>query len=270
MRPLCFISLLLLLLAAPGAADTLDDALAKAGLKRADLGWTPRGWWSRWPRPVRHKLQHFDDLFAEPLATVPFTRTMANAVRQHLGPGGLDKKGTRGSGALYALVYALGVERKYGGFRSYNANLIAEQAPLDEAIVRLYRYAGRKTKFVTFGTESPYPLIEKELKEAAGKLPPELSKVLGKLVLDIVDAHHWATLAFRNVSLEDRVAVSKRLGLGAEAVLPAVPGLWRPGEMGEPAFSYETGSPQGEGGWIQRGHWAKPGKTSTCGPGEIQ
>ena len=113
MRPTCLISLLLLLLAAPGAADTLDDALAKAGLKRGDLGWTPRGWWSRWPRPVRHKLQHFDDLFAEPLATVPFTRTMANAMRAYLSDEGMGKKGSRGRGALYSLVYALGVERRH-------------------------------------------------------------------------------------------------------------------------------------------------------------
>jgi hypothetical protein len=210
--------LLLMLAVVPAASDSLDGILERAGFSRADLGWTPAGWWQRYPRAVPHKLDHFDDLFAEPLAIVPFTRTMGRATEDLLGRDGLAKKAERGAHSLYRLVYELGVDRKVGGFRPYTPNLTAPPTPLDEAILQLYRYAGRKTRFVTFGDESPYPLVEKELEAAAAKLPPEVSRVLGQLVLNVVDAHRWATLAFRNVSLEQRVRVARRLDLGMESV----------------------------------------------------
>ena len=63
-----------MVLFAPGTAHPEDvggglpvatDALALAGMRRADLGW-----WSRFPADIPYKLRHFDDLFAEPLATV--------------------------------------------------------------------------------------------------------------------------------------------------------------------------------------------------------
>ncbi|MHC4548328.1 MAG: hypothetical protein ACYTEZ_06070 [Planctomycetota bacterium] len=211
-------TLVLLLCVLPAAADPLDDTLARAGFTRARLGWTPRGWWARFPRGVTHKLDHFDDLFAEPLATVPFTRVLGRATRDLLGPEGLAKQPDRGAHALYRLVHLLGINRRHGGIRPYSPNLLAKPTPLDEAILQLYRYARRQTKFVTFNTESPYPLVEKDLKAKAAKLPPEMSRILGQLVLNLVDAHRWAELAFRNVPLEDRVAASKRLDLGMESV----------------------------------------------------
>ena len=92
--------LLLSLLAVSAAADPLDDLLKKAGFERADLGWRPRGWWERFPRAVTHKLDHFDDLFAEPLAVVPFIRVLGRATRDLLGPAGLAKKPVRGAHSL--------------------------------------------------------------------------------------------------------------------------------------------------------------------------
>jgi hypothetical protein len=207
-----------LVLAASAAADPLDDALAAAGFRRADLGWTPRGWWQRFPRGVTHKLDHFDDLFAEPLATVPFVRVMGRAARDLLSADGLAAKPTYGAHSLYRFVYIAGINRRFGGIRPYSPNLTAEPTPLDEAVLALYRYAGRQTRFVTFDQESPYPQIEKGLKAAAAKLPPATSRVLGQLVLNLVDAHRWASLAFRRVKLEDRVAVCRRLDLGMESV----------------------------------------------------
>jgi hypothetical protein len=211
-------TLVLLLLVLPAAADPLDDTLARAGFERRHLGWKPRGWWARFPRAVTHKLDHFDHLFAEPLATVPFTRVLGRATRDLLGPEGLAKKADRGAHSLYRLAHLLGINHRFGGIRPYSPNLLAKPTPLDEAILQLYRYARRKTKFVTFSTESPYPLIEKDLKAEAAKLPPEISRILGQLVLNLVDAHRWAELAFRKVSLEERVAVAKRLDVGMESV----------------------------------------------------
>jgi len=211
--------LLLALLALPAAADTLDDSLAAAGFTRDVLGWTPQGWWDRWPRGVTHKLDHFDALFAEPLATVPFLRAMGRAARDRLGPDGLAAAPTaQGAHALYLLVHDLGLNRKHGGIRPYAANLTAEPTPLDVAIRELYRQAGRQTRFVTFGQESPYPLVEKDLAAAAAKLPPETSAVLGQLVLNLADAHRWAELAFRRIDPRDRLAVGRRLDIGMESV----------------------------------------------------
>jgi len=214
MRPL----LLLLLASLASAGDTLDDLLARAGTNREELGWAPRGWWARYPRTAPHKLDHFEGLFEEPLATVPFLRILGRTARQYLDAAELGKRAEKSDGALYKLAYGLGVERKYGGFRSYSANLTATETPLDQAILQLYRYADRRTRFVTFGQESPYPLLEKELAAAAAVLSPETSRILGRLVLHVVDAHRWATLAFRKVPLEERLAASKRLDLGAESV----------------------------------------------------
>ena len=130
----------LLLLVLPAAADPLDDALAHGGFTRATIGWKPRGWWERFPRAVDYKLDHFDGLFAEPLATVPFTRVMGRATRDLLGAEGIAKKPERGAHSLYHLVHVLGINRKHGGIRPYSPNLTAEPTPLDDAI-RIYAEA---------------------------------------------------------------------------------------------------------------------------------
>ena len=44
--------------------DALDQALDLAGLSRGDLGWTPKGWWPRFPADIPYKLRAFDALFA--------------------------------------------------------------------------------------------------------------------------------------------------------------------------------------------------------------
>jgi len=206
--------------AAPPAPrpDAIDQALAMQHLARKDVGWTPRGTWEGYPRDIPYKLRHFDDLLAEPFATVPWVRAMGAEVREFLDPKKLNEKTPQGAGSLLRAVHGLGINRKFGAFRAYSANLTAPPTPLDQAILEVYRAAGRPTRFVTFGQESPYPQIEKPLAEAAAKLPKDISDVLGQLVLNLVDAHRWADLAFRNVPMEKRLAVAKRLDMGAEEV----------------------------------------------------
>ncbi len=202
----------------PGtSADALDEALATAGLTRADLGWRAKGWWAGYP-DVPRKLRHVDDLFAEPLTTIPFARTLGAGVRDLLDPAKAREKGQRGAGWLHRAAHLLGVDRRMGAFRSYSVNLTAEPTPLAEAVLAVYRHARRPTRFVTFGQESPYPLIEKDVKERCAVLPPEISGVLGRLVLDLLDAQRWAELAWRNVPMELRAAVARRLDLGEEEV----------------------------------------------------
>jgi hypothetical protein len=197
--------------------DALDEALASVDLTRADLGWRARGWWSGYP-DVPQKLRHTDDFFAQPLATVPFLRGMGAGVRDLLDPAKARERGTRGAGWLHRAAHLLGVDRRMGAFRSYSVNLTAEPTPLDVALEQVFAYARRPTRFVTFGDESPYPIVKAEHQRLAATLPPEVSGVLGRLVLDLLDAQRWADLAWRDVPMERRAAVARRLDFGAEEV----------------------------------------------------
>ena len=105
----------LLLLVVPAGADALDDALALGGFGRAQLGWEPKGSWHRFPRGVSWKLDHFDALFSEPLATVPFTRGLGRAVRDGLAAEALAKPvDAYGAGSLYFLSHVVGFNLKHG------------------------------------------------------------------------------------------------------------------------------------------------------------
>src|SRR6185436_11624856 len=103
--------------------DAIDQALALQNLTRRDVGWQARGTWEGYPRDVPYKLRHFDDLLAEPFATVPWVRAMGASVREYLSPDKLDAKGAQGAGSLMRAVHALGINRKFGAFRAYSANL---------------------------------------------------------------------------------------------------------------------------------------------------
>ncbi len=204
-------------IAAESAPDALDEALSAAGLARPELGWETRGWWERYPEDIPYKLRHFDDLCAEPLAVVPFLRVMGATLEQTLTPELVaGKKNDQGSGALYRAVHDLGVNKRYGATRAFSANLTAKPTPLDAALLEAWKAEDRATQFVTFGQESPYPQIPKDLARACAGLPAEVNGALGKLVLDLLDARRWAALAFRNVPLEMRMRVASRIDLGAE------------------------------------------------------
>ena len=197
--------------------DALDGALALAGMRRADLGWTPKAWWPRFP-DVPYKLRAFDALFAEPLDCVTYTRSLGQTAWEGLDPEQLNADPARGSRSLYRTVQRLGIDPKFGGFRGYTANVLAPEMPLDQAIIKLYHAAQRTTSPNTFGMVLPYPKIEERLAEAVQVLPEGVSPILGQLVLNIIDAHYWAELAFRKVDAADRMAVATRFDVGEEMI----------------------------------------------------
>jgi hypothetical protein len=197
--------------------DALDDALGLVGMRRADLGWTPKAWWPRFP-DVPYKLRAFDALFAEPLDSITYTRALAKTAWEGLAPAALDAEQQRGSHSLFRTVQQLGIDPKFGGFRGYTANVLAQETPLDQAIIALYRAARRTTRPNTFGMELPYPKIEQQLAERVEVLPPGVSPILGQLVLNIIDAHYWAELAFRKVDGNDRLTVATRFDVGEEMI----------------------------------------------------
>jgi hypothetical protein len=206
-------------LTATAQGDALDDALALVGMRRADLGWTPKAWWPRFPN-APYKLRAFDALFAEPLDSITFTRSLAQTAWEQLDPAKLDQNQGRTSPCtnLFQAVQRLGIDPKFGGFRGYTANVLAPETPLDEAILQLIRAANRPTRINTFDMDLPYPKLKEELAEKVALLPEGVSPILGQLVLNIIDAHYWAELAFRKVDGNDRIVVATRYNVGQEMV----------------------------------------------------
>lgn len=201
--------------------DPLDCALVRAGLSRSTLGISPRAWWVNYPRNVPHKLDLFDDLLARPVDIVPFARTLAKVVNEDLSPEALSAAAKPGWGPpLEGWRSVSDLVRMVKGLRSSATqafpNLRAEEIPIDKAIIALYRAMREPTKFHMGPLPAGGPLVvqpdlEAELARRAASLPPAVSGILGKLVVNAADAHRWATLAFRNVTMEERLQVSRRL-----------------------------------------------------------
>lgn len=201
----------------PIHADSLDDALALEGITRDDLGFQQRGYWSRYPADIPYKMRHFDSLMAEPLAIPTFVRTSANAFRTYLDPEGLSEVGDMGATSLFSAVYALGIERRFGAFRSYSANLTAPDEPdLVEALLAIHEAGGRSTAFVTFGNVSPYPDYRSELEALVADIPEEARAPLARLIINALDAHAWVELGFRRVDPDDRLRIQQRYDLSVE------------------------------------------------------
>ena len=199
--------------------DALDDTLELVGLKRADLGWTPKAWWPRFP-DVPYKLRAFDALVAEPLDSITYTRALAQAAYAQLDPEQLDTPHGRTGPVtnLFRATQSLGIDPKFGGFRGYTANVLADPTPLDEALLMLLRQTNHPSRINTFDMDLPYPKVQEKLAAEMEKLPEEVSPILGQLVLNIIDAQRWAELAFRKVDMADRLIVARRYGMGEEMV----------------------------------------------------
>ncbi|MBI3922093.1 MAG: hypothetical protein HY318_11800 [Armatimonadetes bacterium] len=192
----------------PEPPDRLAEALKAVGFTKNDLGYQPKGYWSRFPDPqqVPHKLHFFDSLFAEPLRTCDFTTVMAQAVKDLMSVEKFEKE----KDSLFKLTYFLGIQHKVGGFRGYSANLdpqVATEAPLLSAVRKAYEVAGGQMRIVVFGKKADWPDPEAEIRKQLQGVDPELEKVVAALVLNVVDAYTWRKLALRNVAGEKLQAV---------------------------------------------------------------
>jgi len=188
--------------------DRLAEALKAVGFDKSDLGFRPKGYWSRYPNPksVPHKLEFFDSLFAEPLRTYDFTLVMSQAVRDLLPVEQFEK--TKDS--LFRLTYFLGIQNKVSGFRGYSANLDpqpAEKSALSGAAKTAYEAAGGKIRMIVFGKKADWPDPEAEIQKQLEGVEPELEKIIASLLQNVVDAWRWRKLALRNVDGEKLRAV---------------------------------------------------------------
>jgi len=187
----------------PPPPDVIDEALARVGMTRADLGYRPKGYWNRFPDPdaATFKLRAFDDLFSEPLKSYDYSRTMANAAGRYCDPAFGTGQGERREEALYHLVYTLGVDRFVGGFRNYSANLSpapASTEPLRDALGRVYAAGGRHLDSPTFGQRSPWPAPASPDDAALLTVPTDLQQIVANTLGHLLEAAHWRDLALRN------------------------------------------------------------------------
>jgi len=177
--------------------DVLQMALDSVGFSRSDLGYNPKGYWSRFPLDIPYKLTSFDALFAEPLKLYDYSKTMANAVDKYMDSAFLDSN----SLSLYYLTYSLGVDRKMGGFRNYRANLLEIQdsiKPLESAFLSLYELAEKEGLYPSSDGYADWESCKNLADGLSKTYSKEIQLILAKLILNITDIIKWRNIAFRN------------------------------------------------------------------------
>lgn len=185
--------------------DAFREMMSIMKITDYNLGYQPRGYWSRYPDPqdIPFKILSFDDLMAEPQRIYDFVRNMALSVDDFLHP---EYKASNG---LLKVAYYCGVQHLTGQFRCYNASLWAEldkKEPLLNAIKDIYYKTGTEYRHTRFGQAADFPLIEENIKKAIAPIAPEIRQVLAKTVCHLYDAYHFRQLAMRNVSYEDALS----------------------------------------------------------------
>ncbi len=168
----------------------LEQALAKAGLTVDDLGYRPPAHFARYPHPetTPHVMPFFEDLFARPLDTYEFTRTLGNVVEDELTPQALTAQPKKpGTGeTLFRLGVSLATERRIGGFRRFKVNLppkAPKEAPLQKALAK-------------WGVE--------DVAEVADLVPGNIRRALALTLLELHDAKIWIDRGLRRVTPKQR------------------------------------------------------------------
>ena len=177
--------------------NLVNDALKFVGQDTTTLGYTPKGYWSRYPnnKLIPYKLPFFDDLFSNPLQIYVFGRTMGNVVEDYLDTAYCNKH----SNSIYEVLYFNGVDKMLTGFRNYSANLspITEKtSPLFYALNKFIQSTSRQENFQSFGGK--YDTLDMLFQDAK-KIPLSLQTPIAELILNLLDALRWRNLATKNV-----------------------------------------------------------------------
>ncbi|MBS1262561.1 MAG: hypothetical protein MAG453_01916 [Calditrichaeota bacterium] len=195
--------------------DPLARALRSAGIEPDQLGFDPKGYWTRYPDPddIPYINLAFSDLLAEPLRIYDFTANIAVASELYLNPEALATQ----DDALIKAVYYAGVRHATAQFRAYSASLWAEldgDEPLLAAIRAIYESTGAVWRYNAMGGASDFPLIERDTRREIERLDPRLRGVIARTVLHLLHAHEWTRTARRNVDPADMQAVWRIRRLG--------------------------------------------------------
>lgn len=187
--------------------DAFQIMLSRLNLTEKDLGFVPKGYWTRYPDPndIPYKALAFDDLMAEPQQIYNFVRMMALSSEDYLHP---DYLAGYTHDSILRVVYYTGIRNFTGQFRDYSASLwaeIDEKEPLLMAIKQIYSETGRVYRYNAMGQASDFPLIEKDLRDAIKPLNMEIQKALARTVLHLLQAYKFQHIAMRNVDYQDAV-----------------------------------------------------------------
>ena len=187
--------------------DRLGQALSEVGFTRDDLGYQPKGYWNRFPDPkhIPYVMPFFEDLFAEPLKTYDYTKTIGNTVAFYMNPDYFDTT----DNTLHRLVYFLGVDRKVTGFRNYSVNLDPQpdsMQPMLEAFRRIEWGEAIQTNYISFGNKYGGP-DDEELIKQLDDIPLALQHIVASLMLNLYDAYKWRQLAVRNLDYDDMLSL---------------------------------------------------------------
>ena len=187
--------------------DAWQHLLSLQGLDESNLGYSPKGYWTRYPDPqdIPYRMLAFDDLMAEPERIYDFVRVMALSVEDYLHPDYLA--GDRHDGLL-KVAYYCGVRNVTAEFRDYSASLWAEleeKEPLLMAIKQIYQETGRVYRYNAMGQASDFPLLERDYRKAIETIDPEIQKAVARTIIHLLSAYQWTQTAMRNVDYKDAV-----------------------------------------------------------------
>jgi len=233
--------------------DLLMAVLKQTGVQQSDLGFDPKGYWTRYPDPadIPYINLAFSDLLAEPLRIYDFVSVIANAADQHLHPDDLATNEV----SLLKTVYFAGARQSTAQMRAYSASLWAEtdpSQPLISAIREIYQTTGRVWHYNAMGAASDFPLNEDELQKQVDGLDIKVRQLVAETVLHLLHAHQWVETARRNVDPADMQAVwrIRRLGETQFDGLEYYPELEDCASALDRNSIYYAGSKLLESGWL--------------------
>jgi hypothetical protein len=185
--------------------DLLGEALTSVGWTRADLGYRPEGYWTRFPR-VPYTLPFFYSLFSEPMRVYDYTRTMGNGVERFLDPAMTAERrmdGVPSPDRLHQMIALLAIERRVDGFRSYSVNNLPRadaEEPILNAVRQVYTSAGDQLLRTSFGAVPEWPNAETDITDQLTAANPEFQMIIAECILNAMDARMWRDTAVRRIS----------------------------------------------------------------------
>ena len=196
--------------------DAFQVILNELGIDENDLGWEPKGYWTRFPDPqdIPYKPLAFDDLCADPQYLYDFTRIMALAVEDYLHPDYLAGNAHDG---LLRVAYYTGVRNATSQFRDYSASLWSElddKEPLLNAVKAIYQQTGRVFNYNRMGEPPDFPFREEDLRKAISPIHMEIRKAVASTLYNMLDAWRFQQIAVRNIDFKDAAKVWRIRQLG--------------------------------------------------------
>ncbi|MBL6963513.1 MAG: hypothetical protein ISR55_06800 [Bacteroidetes bacterium] len=183
-----------------------DEMLNKLDIDESNLGFTPKGYWSRYPNPnqILYAIPAFNDLMAEPQYIYDYVKTQAIAVNDFMHPDYLKSN----RDALLKVSTFCGIMHQTSEFRAFGASLWAfpdKTNPLLHAVKQLYALSGYVFDYNRMEERGEFPLLEKDLKEAISALDPLIQTELARAVINLAEAYRFQQYGMRNVNYKDAV-----------------------------------------------------------------